>query len=213
MTINPTRTDFHDTDFESAKAAAAEDAALPPDTLTPPKVSLTSSLRGRKAVFTSWVIANPFVSSFIEDEIQGTAKKTRTNTLLNRNASESNLEALARAADAAPTMRHAPSMQELRGAPSMATTRPLLRHVSSSRDFSRVRSSSSTSSSPAISFSEEVHTYLPDAAVDAPVIESIRRESRRPPLASRTAHPSRPPALDPSKPLSQGGRWIQQQKM
>lgn len=146
--------------------------------------SLRSTLKGKQAIFSTWILSNPFVSSFVEDVSRGTAKETRANTMLNRENSSLSL--------------------------SLSQTPPSSANSSSSRDSSN-HSLQSLPSTPSrsVSFSGIVRVYS-HAHQSSPTVEHVKDSTTLPPLEVRrklksaaTRYP-----VNPSDPTSAAGRWL-----
>lgn len=156
------------------------------------KPSLLSSIRGRTAMLRTWVMANPLVTSSFEDMDKGIAKQTRSNTLINRQiTSKSKLEKN--------------SIYSVESDLSDSSSRiPMLCSSTSSCSSA---SSDTSSTSRRLCFSEKVKAYYSNSRV---VEETIKAPNKRPPLEVRLARSRMTYPVDPSQPLSAGGKWLQQ---
>lgn len=178
-----------------------EDPSLPSDPVdtlqyadAASKPSFLSSIRGRKAMLRTWVMANPLVTSSFEDMDKGIAKQTRANTLLNRQLTTTTTDSSKKYSAYSDPMDPIDSSSRI---PSLC--------CSSSSCSSP--SSDSSSSSRQLCFSNKVKAYYSNSHV---VEESIKAPNKRPPLEVRLARSRMTYPADPAQPLSAAGKWLNQ---
>lgn len=151
--------------------------------------SISSSVKGRSAVFRSWVMTNPLVTSAFDELDKGLAKQTRMNTLQNRNSASS------------------PCLSSLVDKKQPHNSAPAFPSVS-------LCSSASPSQPQSISFNGNVHAFYHAAdnkSGGSKVLERLKPPSKKPPLEVRESRARMNYPTDPSKPISPGGKWVTRQ--
>lgn len=162
----------------------------------PTETPLRSTIRGQTNVLLSWSRSRPFVKSSIEEKHRGTAKSTRTNTLLNRHGSMSCLQHLG---------------EDCRGrcSPSWGNSASSVSSFFSEDSHSSpdTRRMSSTKTGGSVKFGGTVKVYKDDSDSSQPIEQNTRfTPSAR--SVEKSQAKKQMAELNPSAPLSAGGRYL-----
>lgn len=161
-----------------------------------PKRSRRAEMRTRQSVFVNWLSTSPHVTSYVEDREKGLSRTTRSNTVANR----SNLlpgvvvETRLTQARIEASRKKASNVSQLEEPSSSSTITSL-----SDRETDAPRRN--------VAFAEHARVYPRDHST-APSKERVRTTPRASTLEARRKRATQTTYLDPSMPMSAGGKWI-----